>query len=66
MPSTAAFRESRRSTRVPLKVVIAIGAGAETRTCAGETIVVNPHGAMIATAIELSTGLNVSIHLPDG
>src|SRR5438876_10984894 len=37
MPSKATFRESRRSTRVPLKVVIAIEGGAESRTCEGET-----------------------------
>jgi hypothetical protein len=33
--------------RVPLKVVIAIEGGAESRTCEGETIVVNLHGALI-------------------
>ncbi len=63
MPSTATFRESRRSTRVPLKVVIAIEGGAESRTCEGETIVVNLHGALIATAIGLSTGMKISIHV---
>jgi hypothetical protein len=63
MPSTATFRESRRSTRVPLKVVIAIEGGAESRTCEGETIVVNLHGALIATAFGLSTGMKISIHV---
>jgi hypothetical protein len=63
MLPTATFRESRRSTRVPLKVVIAIESGAESRTCEGETLVVNLHGSLIATAIELSCGMRVSIHV---
>jgi hypothetical protein len=63
MPSTATFHESRRSTRVPLKVVITVEGGAERRTCDGETIVVNLHGALIATAIGLSRGMRISIHV---
>ena len=63
MPPTATFHESRRSTRVPLKVVITVEGGAETLTCEGETIVVNLHGALIATAIGLSVGMRVSIHV---
>jgi PilZ domain len=63
MVSTLTFRESRRSTRVPLKVVIAIEDGAESRTCEGETVVVNLHGALIATAIELSSGMRISIRV---
>ena len=63
MPSTAKFRESRRSTRVPLKVVITVEGGAESRTFDGETIVVSLHGALIATAIELSRGMKISIHV---
>ena len=53
----------RRSTRVPLKVVITVEAGAESQTCDGETIVVNLHGALIATAIELSSGMKISLHV---
>jgi uridine kinase len=53
----------RRCTRVPLKVVIAVEGGAEARTCDGETIVVNLHGVLIATAIELSTGMKISIYV---
>jgi hypothetical protein len=60
MASTVTFRESRRSTRVPLKVVIAIEGG---RTCNGETVVVNLHGALIATAIGLSSGMRISIRV---
>jgi hypothetical protein len=43
--------------------VIAVEGGAEARTCDGETIIVNLHGALIATAIELSTGMKISIHV---
>ncbi len=57
------FRESRRSTRVPLKVVITVEAGAETMTCDGETIVVNLQGASIATAVGLTAGMRISIHV---
>ncbi len=60
MASTVTFRESRRSTRVPLKVVIAIEGG---RTCNGETVVVNLHGALITTAIGLSSGMRISIRV---
>jgi hypothetical protein len=37
--------------------------GAEPRTCEGETIVVNLHGALIETAIGLSSGMRISIHV---
>jgi hypothetical protein len=63
MPSTATFHESRRSTCVLLKVVITVEGGAESWTCDGETIVVNLHGALIATAIGLSSGMRISIHV---
>jgi hypothetical protein len=57
------FHESRRGTRVPLKVVITIEGGTETRTCDGETIVVHLQGALIATAIGLRTGMRISIQV---
>jgi len=64
MESRETFHESRRSTRVPLKVVITVVVGAaETVACEGETIVVSCHGALIATAIELSEGMKISIHV---
>jgi hypothetical protein len=56
-------RRSRRSGRIPLKVVITVEAGAESQTCDGETIVVSLHGALIATAMELRKGMKVSIHV---
>jgi len=63
MSSPARFRESRRGSRVPLKVVIAIEDGAQGRTCEGKAIVVNLHGALAATAIGLTTGMGISIHV---
>jgi len=63
MPVTEMFHESRRSTRVPLKVVITVEGGAEIQTCDGETIVVSLHGALIATSVELSRGMKISIHV---
>jgi hypothetical protein len=53
--------ESRRSTHVPFKVVITIESGPET--CEGLTIVVNLHGALIATAVGLSPKTRISIHV---
>jgi hypothetical protein len=47
--------ESRRSTRVPLKVVITAHGLNERLTCDGDTIVVNRHGARIPCAIPLHT-----------
>jgi hypothetical protein len=63
MSSRAMFRESRRSTRVPLKVAIAVERDAENLTCEGETIVVNLHGALISTTLALSVGMRISIHV---
>src|SRR5216684_3557876 len=61
--STATFCESRRSTRVPLKVVITVEGGAQRLRCEGETIVVNLHGALIATTIGLSSGMRITIRV---
>jgi hypothetical protein len=63
MSSKVTFGESRRSTRVPLKVVIALEDVSGGRTCDGETIVVNVHGALIATAIGLRTGMRISVYV---
>jgi hypothetical protein len=57
------FRESRRSTRVPLKVGIAVESGTESLTCEGETVVVNLHGALLSTTVGLSVGMRISIHI---
>src|ERR1700746_842358 len=61
--SPTSIRESRRSTRVPLKVVISVEGGANHVTCEGETIVVNLHGALVDTAIPLFQGMLISIQV---
>jgi len=55
--------ESRRSTRVRLKVVIEAHGIAEPLTCPGETIVVNRHGALISTTVALSVGMRIEIRV---
>lgn len=61
--SPHSFRESRRSTRVPLKVVISVEGGTDNLTCEGETIVVNLHGALLVTAVPLTKGMQISIQV---
>ena len=63
MPSNQAVRESRRSTRVPLKVKIEAKGRSESLACDGETQVVNLHGALISTAVALRVGMEVEIHV---
>ncbi len=57
------MKESRRSTRVPLKVVITIEGAEKSSTCEAETIVVSLHGALIATPIQLQMGIKISIYV---
>jgi hypothetical protein len=57
------MKESRRSTRVPLKVVITIEGAEKNSTCEAETIVVSLHGALIATAVQLQMGMKISIYV---
>ena len=54
--------ESRRSTRVPLKVEIFLEGNTHLK-CDGETEIVNLHGALIHTAAELPYGAKISIHV---
>ena len=64
MPSRSKFCDSRRSTRVPLKLTIAVEeVGAEPLTCGGETICVSLHGALISTEVALRYGARISIHV---
>jgi hypothetical protein len=58
------FHNSRRSTRVPVKVGIEVLRGTESIRCEGQTIIVNLHGALILTSQPLSAGSNISIHVP--
>jgi hypothetical protein len=59
----SSFRESRRSTRVPLKVVVSVEGSTDHLTCEGETIVVNLHGASLLTETALQFGMEVSIQV---
>jgi hypothetical protein len=63
MPIRPVARESRRSTRVRLKVLIEVQGTAEPLSCEGETIVVNRHGALISTAVTLQVGMRIEIHV---
>ena len=63
MTSWLVARESRRSTRVHLKVVIEAHGTSDPLTCEGETIVVNLHGALILTPVALRVGMKISIHV---
>lgn len=55
--------ESRRSTRVPLKVVIVAQGMSESLKCDGETIVVNRHGALICTSVPLRVEMKIEIRV---
>jgi hypothetical protein len=63
MTSNPVDRESRRSTRVRLKVRIEAFGVSEPLTCEGETFVVNLHGALILTAVALRVGMKIGIHV---
>jgi hypothetical protein len=63
MSATSKFRESRRSSRVPLKLVIDVEDLSQRLTCEGETVLVNLHGALISTTVALSVGMKLSIHV---
>jgi len=62
-PLRAVDRESRRSTRVRLRVVIEAQGITEPLTCEGETIVVNRHGALISTTVMLRVGMKIMIRV---
>jgi hypothetical protein len=62
-PSELVARESRKSTRVRLKILIEVQGVSEPLTCKGETIVVNLHGALISTAVSLRVGMKVSVRV---
>ena len=63
MTSNPVGRESRRSTRVRLKVRIEALGMSEPLSCEGETLVINLHGALILTTIALRVGMKIAIHL---
>lgn len=63
MGSKTAFQDSRRSTRVPLRVVLSVLNPIDRLICEAETILVNLHGGLLSTKVALSVGLRVSIHV---
>ena len=62
MSSTHVPREARRSTRVRFKVVIE-ARGVTDLICDGETAVVNLHGALISTEVQLRKGMKIQVHV---
>ena len=56
-------RESRRSTRVRMRVRIEAQGVTQPLTCEGETIVVNRHGALLSTTVALPLGLKIEIRV---
>jgi hypothetical protein len=63
LPKTRVSGESRRSTRVPLRLVIEAQGITEHGICEGETIVVSLHGAFISTSVALRYRMKVEIHV---
>jgi hypothetical protein len=63
MSHTRVAGESRRSTRVPLEIIIVAQSLTEPLTCDGETIIVNRHGALISSTVPLRVGMKVEIHV---
>jgi hypothetical protein len=58
------FKEHRRSSRVPLKITVDIETeSGGMKTCSGETIIVNLHGALIHADCELYAGEKITIHV---
>ena len=63
LPSKPDARESRRSTRVSLRVTIDACGISEPLSCEGETIMVNLHGALISTPVVLKVGTIIEIEV---
>jgi hypothetical protein len=57
------FQESRRSSLVPRAITVDIDTGGEPRSCPGETVVVNLHGALINSSCDLSLGESITVHV---
>ena len=63
MPSKPVAHESRRSTRVALKVLIEAQGVDKPLTCQGVTIVVNLHGASLSTTLVLNVGTMIELQV---
>lgn len=61
MSDTALRGKSRRSTRIPLKILIFVQGLSEPLLSEGETITVNRHGALIFSKVPLRLKMNLEI-----
>ena len=63
MPHSQAFKELRRSTRVPLEISVEVEG--ESGEVTGTTVVVNLHGALIRTAkpLQSDSRIRVTVYL---
>src|ERR1700757_269273 len=61
--STRVVGESRRSTRVPLQILITVLSPSEPLRCDGETITVNRHGALISSSVPLRIEMKIKIQV---
>ncbi len=58
---TQESRRSRRSSRITCDILVELQG--ERFAYAGETVVINLHGALIRTSVELQLGTQVTIHV---
>ena len=63
MSSKRGAREQRRSTRGRLKLAIEAEGIAEHVNCQEETVVINRHGALILTNVELRVGMRIQVRV---
>ena len=63
MSDTCVRGDSRRSTRVALKIVISVQGLSEPLSCDGETITVNRHGAFISSSVPLRIEMKITIQV---
>ena len=63
MSETRIRGETRRSTRVALKIVILVQALSDPLICDGETIVINRHGALISSSVPLRIEMKIRIQV---
>ena len=61
--STGFVGESRKSTRIPLQILISVRNLSEPLTCERETITANRHGGLISSSVRLRVEMKIAIHL---
>ena len=64
--STRIAGKFRRSTRVPLRIVISVQGLSDAVSCDAETVTVNRHGALIVSGIPLHCELKIEIVVRKG